>query len=92
MDPEALLRFLLFEPTAPRSIRCGMMRIVRYLERLPRGGAGDEAQRVVGRLEAKLHYDEESILQNTGPVDFCLEARQMLRVAHDAINRGYFRT
>ena len=92
MDPDALLRFLFFEPTAPRSIRCGMMRIVRYLARLPSSGPGDEAQRVVGHLEAKLHYDAENILQETGPVDFCLEARQMLRISHDAINRGYFRT
>lgn len=91
MDPDMLLRFLLFEPTAPRSIRCGAIRMVRYLERLPRGGPGDEARRILGRLEARLHYDTDQILEEQGPVDFCMEAREDLRAAHDAINRGYFR-
>lgn len=91
VDPDSLVRFLLFEPTAPRSIRCGMMRIVRYLDRLPQGGAADEARRIIGRLESQLHYSAEEILSGPGPVDFCADARGRIRRAQDSIDRGYFR-
>ena len=91
MDPESLIRFLLFEPTAPRSIRCGAMRMARYLDRLPPGGVADEARRIVGRLEAQLHYAPEEILADPGPVAFCAEAREQIHKAQAAIDRGYFK-
>ncbi|MFP8873004.1 MAG: alpha-E domain-containing protein, partial [Myxococcota bacterium] len=91
LDPDSVLRFLLFEPTAPRSVRCGVLRIAQYLERLPAVGAATEARRVIGRLEAHLHYDADEILAKQRAVDFCANVSRQLATAHDAVNRGFFR-
>lgn len=91
LDPDSVLRFLLFEPTAPRSVRCGVLRIVQYLERLPEVGAASEARQVIGRLDAHLRYDADEILAEQRAVDFCANVSRRLATAHDAVNRGFFR-
>jgi len=91
LDPETVLRFLLFEPTAPRSVRCGVLRIGQYLARLPSGTDSDEARRIVGRLDASLRYDEDEILVGQGAVAFCAETSRVIAAAHDAVGRGFFR-
>jgi len=91
LDPDAVLRFLLFERTAPRSVRCGVLRIGQYLERLPAGPDSDEARRIVGRLDASLRYDADEILAEQGAVSFCSDTSQSIAEAHDAVGRGFFR-
>ena len=91
LAPKSVLNFLLFEPTAPRSVYCGVARIANYLEMLPEVGAAVEARRVVGRLEARLRYDSEEIIAKQGAASFCLVASQELALAHEAVSRGFFR-
>ena len=91
LDPATVLRFLLFEPSAPRSVRCGVLRIATYLDRLPGGVDSDEARRIVGRLDARLRYDAEEILNAKGAVEFCAATSRSIAEAHDAVGRGFFR-
>lgn len=91
LDPATVLQFLLFEPSAPRSVRCGVLRIVRYLERLPVGVDSDEARKIVGRLDSRLRYDADEILNAQGAVEFCAETSRCIAEAHDAVGRGFFR-
>lgn len=91
LDPDSVLRFLLFEPTAPRSVHCGVFRIGQYLGRLPIGPDSDEARRIMGRLDAKLRYDADEIMSGRGAVSFCAETSRSIAEAHDAVSRGFFR-
>jgi uncharacterized alpha-E superfamily protein len=91
LDPDSVLRFLLFEPTAPRSVRCGISRIGQYLQRLPSGADSEDARRIVGRLDASLRYDADEILANGNAVSFCTDTSQTIAKAHDAVARGLFR-
>jgi uncharacterized alpha-E superfamily protein len=91
LDPDSVLRFLLFEPTAPRSVRCGVVRIGQYLERLPAGPDSDEARKIVGRLDARLRYDADEILDEQGAVTFCAATSLTIASAHEAVGRGFFR-
>jgi uncharacterized alpha-E superfamily protein len=89
LQPQRVVRFLLLEPTAPRSMLCGVSRICGYLERLPRNPGIGEAERVVGRLRAALLYDAAAILEKD-VAGFCAESVQQLAVAHETIVRQYF--
>jgi uncharacterized alpha-E superfamily protein len=86
-----VLRFLLFETTAPRSVACGMTRLAAYLERLPRADAGGVARRIVGRMDAMLRYDGDERLSKEGPIWLCEHLGGELAAAHDEIARVYFR-
>lgn len=89
LEPGRVLQFLLLEITAPRSLLCGLTRLRSYLARLPRGETASEAERVLGRLEAALRYDHESILQGD-VAKFFGDASEKLVVAHEAISQQYF--
>ncbi len=91
LDPPQVLRFLLFETTAPRSVSCGVTRIAAYLDRLPRADEHGAARRGVGRLDAALRYEGEDRLDKEGPVLFCEQLGEQLAAAHDEIARVYFR-
>ena len=91
LDPELVLRFLLFDPASPRSVLNGVQRIRRYLDDLPYGDAISEADRILGRLDARLRYDDEEIVTKLDLAFFCEETAQDLARAHDAITRQYFR-
>lgn len=90
LDPEQIVRFLLFDRAAPRSVLCGVTRIRGYLDRLPGGSATSEADRILGRLHATLSYDDESILGKTELPGFCATSAECLVASHDAIVRQYF--
>jgi len=90
IDPEQIVRFLLFDRTAPRAVLCGVNRIRGYLDRLPGGQATSEADRILGRLHATLSYDDDAILGKLELPGFCAEAAQRLAAAHEAIVREYF--
>ncbi len=89
LEPERVIRFLLFEPTAPRSILCGVTRLRSYLDRLPGGAAVSEADRVLGRLHAALTYDDDRIVKQD-VAGFAAETVSQLGIAHEAIERQYF--
>lgn len=90
LDPDQIVRFLLFDRAAPRSVLCGISRIRGYLDRLPGGQATSEADRILGRMHAMLSYDDEEILTRSELPGFCAESADGLVAAHDAIARQYF--
>lgn len=56
-------QFLLFHPSAPRSVYSCVRRMSGYLAQLPQGGPGvASAAREVGRLSAQLEFDQEELL------------------------------
>lgn len=87
--PERVIRFLLFEPTAPRSVLCGVTRLRTYLDRLPGGSGISDADRVLGRLHAALTYDDDRILKQD-VAGFAAEAVAQLAAVHEAVARQYF--
>ncbi len=89
LDPDKVVRFLLFEPTAPRSVLCGVGRLRGYLDALPGGAAVSEADRVLGRVHAALIYDDDQIIER-GIVRFAEDTTTQLTAAHEAIRRQYF--
>lgn len=91
LEPGRVLRFLLFELAAPRSVACGVSRLAAYLERLPRPDAGGAARRIIGRMDAALRWDGEERLAKEGAVCLCEQLGGELASAHDEIARVYFR-
>ena len=90
LDPEQIVRFLLFDRSAPRSVLCGVNRIRGYLDRLPGGHATSEVDRILGRLHATLSYDDEAIMTKSELPVFCAESAAGLVAAHEAIVREHF--
>lgn len=87
--PEEVIRFLLLDPTTPRSVRCGISRMKNYLDALSPGNA-TRASRIVGRLLATLEYDGEEILDESDLSGYCDRTLAKLAAAHDAIAQHYF--
>lgn len=90
VEPEEAIRFLLFEPAAPRSVLCGVNRIRGYLQGLPRHSALSETDRILGRLHATLLYDEEAILTKQDVVQFCVDASDRIAAVHASLGHQYF--
>ena len=90
VDPEKVVRLLLFDPQAPRSVRCGLTRIKAYVDALPREEEMTEAARLAGSLLAKIQYEDEEILKESDLTPFCDEMISDIRGLHDAIERHYF--
>ncbi|MCB8933020.1 MAG: alpha-E domain-containing protein [Fimbriimonadaceae bacterium] len=88
LDPKTVTRFLLFDPSTPRAVRCGVGRMKAYLSSLPAGDSGlRTAARVMGKLDADMTYDEERVmeLEDVGP--FLNEVLHRLSETHDLITR-----
>jgi len=90
LQPDAVVRFLLFDPSTPRSVLCGVNRIRGYLDRLPGGQATSDADRLLGRLHATLRYEDETLLAQGDLPGFCTAAAEALSLAHEALAREYF--
>lgn len=88
--PERVVRFLLLEPTAPRSVRCGLARVQHYLQALKIEPGLSPAERIVGRQLAGLLYDDEAVLASAEKADFWEDRLRRLGDAHVAIARQYF--
>jgi uncharacterized alpha-E superfamily protein len=88
--PERVVRFLLFDRLAPRSALCGVSRIANYLRQLPGGAGPSGAERIVGKLLARLTYEDDEIMREPDPVRFCHGVVNELTAAHDAVCRQYF--
>ena len=53
LAPDRVLRFLLFDRSAPRSALCGVNRIATYLKQLPGTATPSSAERTIGKLQAR---------------------------------------
>lgn len=89
LDPERVVRFLLFDRYSPRSVRCGVIRMKHYLDVLPAAAEITHSDRVVGRLLATITYDDEEIMQKQDAEAFCDRMIAGLLEAHEAILRQY---
>lgn len=87
---ERVVRFLLFDRLTPRSVCCGVARMQGYLRQLPGSEPMGEAPRVVGRLQARLTFEDDRIMANPDPKIFCDEIEAQLGLAHEALSRQYF--
>ena len=92
LDPEQVIRFLLFDRHAPRSIYCGLARMKNYLAQLPQREQAEGAARIVGRLLARVEYDDAQILEKPDLTPFLGEVLARLYAADEAIARQYFFT
>jgi uncharacterized alpha-E superfamily protein len=90
LAPERVVRFLLFDRSAPRSARCGVSRIANYLRQLPGATESSSAERVIGKLLACLTYEDDRIMRDPDLTSRCDEMVEELTAAHDALARQYF--
>lgn len=90
VDADDVVRFLLFDPFAPRSVRCGLARMKVYLDSLPRGAAMTPPARIAGTLLAHIEYDDVKIMDKPDLTPFCTEVIDEIRGLHEAIERQYF--
>jgi uncharacterized alpha-E superfamily protein len=91
LDPDSVLRFLLFETTSPRSVSCCVTRLAAYLDRLPPSDVAGEARRILGRVDALLRYEGEERLVKDGPLALCQQLEEQLASVHGEVVRVYFR-
>jgi uncharacterized alpha-E superfamily protein len=90
LDARAVVHFLLFDPSTPRSVRCGVIRMKNYLDQLPSGGGMSEAQRIVGKALATVSYEDDRIMSSPDLGYACEELIQELGALHVALDRHYF--
>lgn len=88
LDPDTVTKFLLFDPSTPRSVRCGVGRMKAYLSSLTQGSAGPQgALRVMGKLDADVTYDQERVMALNDQGPFLKETLSRLSEAHDLVTR-----
>lgn len=90
LDPDSVCRFLLLDPSTPRSVLCGVARIHGYLEQLPPPEGPHTAHRLAGRLLATLRYEGDEILGKPELDEFCDRSLATLHDLHGAVERQYF--
>jgi uncharacterized alpha-E superfamily protein len=90
VDPDDVVRFLLFDPYSPRSVRCGLARIKGYQDALPKPSPITPPARIAGMLLARIEYDDERIMEKPDLAPFCDQMISDIRGLHDAIERQYF--
>ena len=90
IEPGEVLRFLLFAPAAPRSLRYGTAAVKAQLERLAEGGPLSPAGRIIGRLHADLAYGDEGPAGRTDPIPLLDHIVAELSRAHDALSAQFF--
>jgi uncharacterized alpha-E superfamily protein len=88
MEPALVVRFLVFDPDAPRALRFGTTAIKQHLDHI--SGASDVTPpaRIVGRLAARLQYEDDGALAD--PVTVIDEIATDIARVHDAIELAYF--
>jgi uncharacterized alpha-E superfamily protein len=89
LEPDLVIRFLLFNQYTPRSVRRGIARMKQYLDILPATAEVTNSDRAVGKLLATITYDDEEIMRKEVPEAFCDRMIGGLLEAHDAILRQY---
>jgi uncharacterized alpha-E superfamily protein len=88
MEPALVMRFLVFDADAPRALRFGATAIKHHLDRISGASDATPPARLVGRLAARLQYEDESGLAD--PAKFVDEIATDLARLHEAIELAYF--
>ena len=93
LEPEAVMQFLFFDPHTPRSLRSGAASVQNYLDFI--GGTSDltPAARAIGKLYARLSYDDGAVLAGgERPLPFLDGVLDEVTKVHDTIDAQYFGT
>jgi uncharacterized alpha-E superfamily protein len=85
--------FLLLDELFPRSVRFCTRRIGATLRRLSdtrEGSYANEAERIIGRLQATLDYSAANEIAEVGGTGFAIRCVEWLEGVHDAVARSLF--
>lgn len=92
MEPELIIRFVLFDAHAPRALNYGAHAVKSYLDRIAgREGLGAPA-RVMGRLCARLTYDDGEVMRRGHYLPFLASVLADLERTHESVAAQYFVT
>ena len=91
IDPDSVLGYILFSPTAPRSLRCGLERMKIYLDRLPAATEFTAPERIVGRLLAMVQYEDHTLRDEGRSLPFLDQALVKLVAVHESLSEQYFK-
>jgi uncharacterized alpha-E superfamily protein len=87
LEPNAVIQFVLYDPHAPRSVRFGAGAVKGYLEEIAASRELTVPGRIMGRLHARLAYDD-----GQPALPLLDEVQAELAKLHDAIDVLYFGT
>lgn len=92
LDPRRVIAFLLFDPGSPRSLRHGAAALSECLEAIGGPGPLTPPVRLIGRLHARLTYDDEALMREGDFVGLLDAVAADLGKAHEALTAQYFVT
>jgi uncharacterized alpha-E superfamily protein len=86
LEPDQVLRFLLFNDQTPRSVHSGLKRMKSYVDVLPSAHSGmPTMRRILGRRLAEAQYDEARIMAMNDLSEYTERAYRDLLSAHEAM-------
>jgi uncharacterized alpha-E superfamily protein len=92
MEPERVIRFMLFDQHAPRALNFGAHAVQGYLDRIARSDTLTPAARAIGKLCSRLSYEDREVMGRTDFIGFLADVLGELERTHEAIVAQYFVT
>lgn len=92
-DPNKVVQFVLFTPDFPRSVRWSVeqaLRAITGIRRLTTPDTLDPAERILGRLAARIAFVDEDEVNEDNVSEFLEEVRTQLAAADIAVQQTYF--
>jgi len=90
LDPMRVSHFLLFDRRAPHSVHVCMRELKQHLDELEVGSPLTNPARLLGKITARLEFEEQEILASGSLDRVCHELAADINEVHDAISRLYF--
>lgn len=90
LDPKRVSRFLLFDRKAPHSIRVCLRELKQHLDELEIGSPMTNPARLLGKISARLEFEEQDILASDQLDHVCHELADDMVEIHEAVSRLYF--
>ena len=90
LDPMRVSHFLLFDRRAPHSVHVCMRELKQHLDELEAGSPLTNPARLLGKIAARLEFEEQEILASSKLDVVCHELADDINEVHDAISRLYF--
>jgi uncharacterized alpha-E superfamily protein len=92
LDPDRVARFLLFDEHTPHSVRVCLHRMEQSITVLEAGLGMSEAARLIGRLSARLRYEENELMALGNLETVCRDLVASLTEVNDTFSHLYFTT
>lgn len=90
LDPKRVARFLLFDRRTPHSVHVCLRELKQHLEELEIGAPLTNPARMLGKITARLEYEEQEILSGSNLDVTCKKLATDINEVHDALSRLYF--